>query len=80
MTSFAISPGSRDADGAWKTDQAERLIDATRSFGGRIAAVEFMNEPTLAATNGAPPGYDAKAYGRDFRFFANGCGALRRRR
>jgi hypothetical protein len=28
-----------------------------------------MNEPTLAATNGAPAGYDAKAYGRDFRIF-----------
>lgn len=69
VTSFAISPGSRDADGAWKTDQAQRLIDRTRSLGGHIAAVEFMNEPTLAATNGAPPGYDAAAYGRDFRIF-----------
>ncbi|MET4256532.1 hypothetical protein ABIC09_001463 [Bradyrhizobium sp. S3.12.5] len=69
VTSFAISPGSRGADGAWKTDQAEHLIDTTRSLGGHIAAVEFMNEPTLAATNGAPPGYDAKAYGRDFRIF-----------
>ncbi|MDE2379271.1 MAG: hypothetical protein KGM94_18525, partial [Bradyrhizobium sp.] len=35
----------------------------------RIAAVEFMNEPNLAANNGAPPGYDAKAYGRDARVF-----------
>jgi hypothetical protein len=69
VTSFAISPGSRDADGVWKPDQAQRLIDTTRSLGGHIAAVEFMNEPTLAATNGAPPGYDAKAYGRDFRIF-----------
>ncbi|WP_426408907.1 hypothetical protein [Bradyrhizobium ganzhouense] len=69
VTSFAISPGSRDADGTWKTDQAQRLIDATRSLDGHIAAAEFMNEPTLAAANGAPPGYDAKAYGRDFRIF-----------
>ncbi|TPQ34044.1 hypothetical protein C2U70_17770, partial [Bradyrhizobium guangdongense] len=37
--------------------------------GGRIAAAEFMNEPTFAAWNGAPPGYDAAAYGRDFRIF-----------
>jgi hypothetical protein len=69
VTSFAISPGSRDADGMWKSDQAQRLIDATRSLGGHIAAAEFMNEPTLAATNGAPPGYDAAAYGRDFKIF-----------
>jgi hypothetical protein len=69
VTSFAVSPGSRDADGVWKTDQAQRLIDATRSLDGHIAAVEFMNEPTLAAANGAPPGYNAKAYGRDLRIF-----------
>ncbi|OPZ00115.1 hypothetical protein A5906_23125 [Bradyrhizobium sacchari] len=69
VTSFAVSPGSRDASGAWMPDQAQRLVDATHSFGGRIAAAEFMNEPTLAANNGAPPGYDASAYGRDFRIF-----------
>lgn len=69
VTSFAISPGSRDPNGVWKPDQAQQLIDATRALGGRIAAAEFMNEPTLAATNGAPAGYDAIAYGRDFKVF-----------
>lgn len=69
VTSFAVSPGSRDAGGAWSPDQAQRLIDVTRALGGRIAAVEFMNEPNLAATNGAPPGYDANAYGRDTGVF-----------
>lgn len=69
VTSFAISPGSRDADGVWTPDQAQRLIEFTRSLGGHIAAAEFMNEPTLADDNGAPPGYDAKAYGRDFGVF-----------
>ena len=28
-----------------------------------------MNEPTLAAMGGAPKGYDAAAYGRDFKAF-----------
>lgn len=69
VTSFAISPGTRDSGGAWRPDQAQRLLDFTRSLGGHIAAAEFMNEPTLAADNGAPPGYDAKAYGRDFGIF-----------
>lgn len=69
VTSFAVSPGSRDADGTWAPDQAQHLIDFTRSLGSRIAAAEFMNEPTLAASNGAPAGYDAKAYGRDFKIF-----------
>ena len=69
VTSFAISPGSRGTDGAWTSDQAQSLVDDTRSLGGHIAAAEFINEPTLAANNGAPPGYDATAYGRDFRVF-----------
>lgn len=69
VTSLAISPGSRDSSGAWRVDQAQRLIDFTRSLGGHVAAAEFMNEPTLAADSGALPGYDAKAYGRDFGIF-----------
>lgn len=69
VTSFAVSAGSRDENGVWAPDRAQRLLAYTHSLGGRIAAAEFMNEPTLAATNGAPPGYDAKAYGRDFRIF-----------
>ena len=69
VTSFAISPGTRDADGAWTSEQAGRLVDYTRLLGGSIAGAEYMNEPTLAATGGAPAGYDAKAYGRDFQVF-----------
>jgi hypothetical protein len=69
VTSFAISPGTRDAHGVWTPEQARRLLASTRSLGGSIAAAEFMNEPTLAAMGGAPAGYDAKAYGRDFRIF-----------
>lgn len=69
VTSFAVSPGSRDAGSVWTPDQAQRLVDFTRSLDGRIAAAEFMNEPTLAANNGAPAGYDANAYARDFKIF-----------
>ncbi len=69
VTSFAVSTGPRDASGAWKPDQAGRLLAYTRTLGAGIAAAEFMNEPTLAAQNGAPPGYDATAYARDFRIF-----------
>jgi hypothetical protein len=69
VTSMATSRGVRDAAGLWQSDQARRLFAYTRSIGGRIAAVEFMNEPTLAAMGGAPKGYDAAAYGRDFKAF-----------
>lgn len=70
VTSFAVSPGARDASGVWSSSQAKQLIDFTRVLGGHIAAAEFMNEPTLAPSNGPPPGYDAAAYGRDFAVFS----------
>jgi hypothetical protein len=69
VTSFAISPGTRDATGVWAPDQARRFLAYTRSIGGTIAAAEFMNEPNLAETGGAPAGYDAAGYGRDFKVF-----------
>ena len=69
VTSFAVSPGTRGAAGVWTPDQARRLLAYTRFLGGSIAAAEFMNEPDLPAISGAPAGYDAAAYGRDFRIF-----------
>jgi len=69
VTSFAVSAGTRDAGGIWTPDQAHRILAYTGSLGGSVVAAEYMNEPTLAATNGAPAGYDAKAYGRDFKLF-----------
>lgn len=69
VTSFATSPGTRDAGGVWTPEHAKRFVDFTRSLGGKIEAAEFMNEPNLAAMGGAPVGYDAAAYGRDFKVF-----------
>jgi heparanase 1 len=65
----ATGPGSRDAQGVWTSDQARQLFEYTKSAGGRIAASEFMNEPTYAAMGGAPKGYDAASYGRDVAVF-----------
>ncbi len=70
VTSFAISPGTRDARGVWTVDQARALLRYTRRTGGRIAAVEFMNEPSMAGIGGAPKGYDAAGYARDAAIFA----------
>jgi heparanase len=69
VTSFATGVGTRDAAGIWTPAQAQRLLEYTKSVGGSIAAAEFMNEPTLAVMGGAPAGYDAAAYGRDFKVF-----------
>lgn len=62
VTSVATGPGSRDAQGVWTSDQARQLFEYTKSAGGRIAASEFMNEPTYAAMGGAPKGYDAASW------------------
>ncbi len=69
VTSFAISAGTRNADGVWTPEQAREILEFTESAGGSIAAAEFMNEPTFAAMGGAPKGYDAAAYARDFAVF-----------
>ncbi len=69
VTSFAISPGTRDTTGIWQPDQARQIISATRAAGGRIAAAEFMNEPDLPAIGGAPAGYGVGAFAADFAAF-----------
>jgi hypothetical protein len=69
VTSFSNGVGTRDAAGVWTSGQAKRFLDYTASHGGGIAAAEFMNEPNMAAMGGAPAGYDATAYGRDFKLF-----------
>jgi heparanase 1 len=69
VTSFATSVGTRDEAGIWTPDQAKKLVDYTKSIGGSIAAAEFMNEPTFAEIGGAPKGYDAAAYAKDFLVF-----------
>ena len=69
VTSFATGVGTRDSSGVWTPEQARRFLEYTKSVNGKIAAAEFMNEPTVAAMGGAPKGYDAADYGRDFLLF-----------
>ncbi|HWR36244.1 MAG TPA: hypothetical protein VN622_10280 [Clostridia bacterium] len=69
VTSFTTSVGTRNSNGLWTPKQADEWLAYTKSAGGRIAATEFMNEPTYAAMGGAPKGYDAAAYGRDVAVF-----------
>lgn len=73
VTSFPVSAGAREANGAWNPDQAARLVNYTRELGGEIYAAELVNEPNIAAFGGLPRGYDASAFARDvaaFRTFA----------
>jgi heparanase 1 len=69
VTSFAISPGTRDGEGAWTPEQARQILAYTKSLGGSIAAAELMNEPTMPQMGGAPKDYDAAAFARDVKAF-----------
>ncbi len=69
VTSFAVSAGTRDASGVWTPKVAQQFLAYTKSAGGSLAAAEFMNEPTFAEIGGAPKGYDAPAFARDFAVF-----------
>jgi hypothetical protein len=69
VTSFATSVGTRNAQGLWTPKEADEWLAYTKSVGGRIAAAEFMNEPTYAAMGGAPKDYNAADYGRDTGVF-----------
>ena len=41
----------------------------TKAAGGDIAAAEFFNEPNMPSYGGAPRGYSAATYARDFAVF-----------
>jgi len=69
VTSFTTSVGTRNAQGVWTPKEASPWLSYTNAAGGRIAAAEFMNEPTYAAMGGAPKAYNAVDYDRDIAVF-----------
>jgi heparanase len=69
VASVATSAGTRDANGVWTPVQAKPWLDYTKQIGGHIAAMEFMNEPTLLGLGSVPKGYDAAGFGRDAKIF-----------
>ena len=69
VASVTTSAGVRDSEGAWTSTQAKAWLDFTHSVGGRIAAMEFMNEPTLMGLGGVSNGYGATEYGRESKVF-----------
>ncbi|MBB4078020.1 hypothetical protein GGR28_000621 [Lewinella aquimaris] len=71
MTSFAISPGTRDEDGRWTPEQARLLLDFTKQAGGTIEAVQFFNEPNMPEYAGAPKGYTAQDFAQDVAVFTD---------
>lgn len=70
VTSFAVSNGTRDANGVWTPTQAQRLVDLTREAGSSLYAAEFFNEANMpSAAPQMPKGYTAENYAAEFRLF-----------
>ena len=65
--SFASSDGVHGADGVWTDDQARAFLEFTVDHEIPLVAAEFYNEPGFNI--GTPSGYDAAAFGRDFKIF-----------
>ena len=70
VTSFAISPGVRDADHKWTPAMAAPWMAFTRSIGREIYAAELFNEPNAPEYPELPKGYSVEQFGQDFAKFA----------
>jgi len=66
LVSVSNCAGDHDENnGPIKLTQIEKLFAVTDELGGRIDALEFMNEPNMLQISGAPLGYDFADYIRD---------------
>jgi heparanase 1 len=70
VSSFAVSMGTRGANGRWQPAQAQRLLDLTSEAGGTLYAAEFFNETNIpSAAPEMPQNYTADDYAADFALF-----------
>ena len=69
VTSFANSPGVRDASGAWTPRMAAPWLAYSRSIGGDIYAAELFNEPNAPEPPRIPKGHTPAEFAHDFAAF-----------
>lgn len=66
LVSVSNCAGDHDENnGPIRLAQIEKLFGLTAELGGTIDALEFMNEPNMLQTSGAPIGYDFPDFIRD---------------
>lgn len=66
LVSVSNCAGDHDENnGPIRLTQIEKLFNLTTELGGKIDALEFMNEPNMLQTSGAPMGYDFPDFIRD---------------
>ncbi len=70
VTSFAVSNGVRDANGVWTPVEAQKIANYTKSLGGKIAAAELFNEPSIPTAGGEMnKNYNAENFAKDVAVF-----------
>ncbi len=69
MVSVSNCAGDHEGCGPINLAQAKKLFAFTEEQGGKIDAVEFMNEPNMLQVSGTPAGYTAEDYVRDHDIF-----------
>lgn len=65
LVSVSNCAGDHENNGPIKLDQITKLFSLTDELGGKIDALEFMNEPNMLQVSGAPIGYTFADYIRD---------------
>ncbi len=68
VTSYASSPGTLDAQGAWNPEQAELRMQFSKDHDIPVVAAELFNEVSIGV--GMPKGYDAARFDHDLATFA----------
>lgn len=69
LVSVSNCAGDHKDGGPLDLTQTKKLFALTEELGGKIDAVEFMNEPNMLQVSGAPMGYDFPDYVRDHDIF-----------
>lgn len=69
LISVANCEGLHKASEPWNPSQAEQIFALSKEYGVPIEAVEFMNEPNILETSGAPLNYTPADFARDQDIF-----------
>ena len=69
ITSFAVSKGVRDSSGVWSPKEAQKMVNYTKSIGGKISGAELFNEPTIPMAGGVDTNYNGHNFAKDVAVF-----------
>ena len=69
LISVANCDGLHKHDEPWNPSEVEKIFALTKEYGGKIDAVEFVNEPNIISYTGLPKGTTPADFARDHDIF-----------